>query len=293
MSTLKKSKLLQMIIGVLSAVLLLFAGYILGEKISFPETDFWNKAEPIIFVGYMLIYIASLSLLAIFAKSHDLKFLYYPAFAICLTSTTSALLHWRIEESLWLIVMPLSEYFGLPIRAVTRAIEKLTTYTVYVNDGDYSYDYEETLLWEHDTLNIFVIITFISIIVYQLYTETAEQDITKGRWRIEGPARTAAIATIASYGTFIITTFLCYLVPQNLFTDIIGVVLAHLCIAATFFIAPVTLPVILICYMLMQAFSEARQCSNPRLYFNPLVISAITICILGSVIMVKTMLSCF
>ncbi len=293
MTTLKNSKLLQIIIGVLSAGILLFAGYALGEMVTFPETDFWNKAEPIIFVGYMLIYMASLSVLAIISKSHNLKYMYYPAFAICLTSVVSALVQWRIEDSLWLIAMPLAEYFGLPVRTFTKAMEKLTTYTVYVDDGEYSYDYEETLLRECDALLIFIVITLISVIAYQLYTETAEQDIIKRRWRIEGPARTASIATIASYGTFIFLVFLCYLLPHSLFTDILGVLLAPLCIIATFLTVPVTLPVILISYVLMEAISEGRERSNPRLYFNPLVISAITICILGSVIMVKTMLSCF
>ncbi len=287
MTTLKKNKILQMIIGIFSAVLLLFAGYISGEKISFPETDFGNKAELIILVGYMFIYTATLSLLAIFSKSRNLKYTFYPAFAICLTSVVSALIHWRIEESLWLIVMPLSEYFGMPIRAFTKAMENATT---YINT---TYEYEETFLYEQYTLAILLLLSFISVAIYQLYTETAEQDAIKRRWHLEGPARTASIAIIVSYGIFIFLDFLCYLLPQSLFTGILGILLGSFCIIATWLTVPVTLPAVLIGYVLKEVISEARFHSNPRLYFNPLVISAITICIIGSVIMVKTMLSCF
>jgi hypothetical protein len=74
MTTLKRNKPLQILLGVLFASLLLFAGYLLGETITFPETDFWNIAEPIILVAYLLVYMAFLSLIAIFSKSYDMAF---------------------------------------------------------------------------------------------------------------------------------------------------------------------------------------------------------------------------
>ena len=93
MNALKKHGFLQMLIGFSSAILLLMGFYILGEKVTFPETAFWNVAEPVILVAFMLSYMAFLSLLAIFSKAYNLKFLYYPVFGTCLTSVISAIIY--------------------------------------------------------------------------------------------------------------------------------------------------------------------------------------------------------
>lgn len=294
MKTLKNNKLLQIFIGVFSGVVLLLGCYFLGEKITFPETAFWNIAEPVILVGYMLIYMAALSILAIFAKSHNLKYMYYPAFATCLTSVLSAFLHWHIEDSLWLLVMPLTMLFGTPIRAMAKAIEKATTYYVTIEEYGYgSYEIEETYIWEYPALIIFLAITLVSVIAYQLYTENSEQDIKKARWRLTGTARTASIAIIISYSIFITLVLSAYYLPYCLFTDILSVLLAHFCIIASWLTVPITLPLVLIGYMLKEVVTEARLHSNHRLYFNPLVILAVILSLLGSNAMLYTMRSCF
>ena len=158
MTTLKNNKKLQLFISLASGGLLLFAGYLLGETITFPETDFWNIAEPIILVSYMLVYMAFLSLIAIFSKSNDLKLIYYPAFAVCTTSVISAFIYWCIEESFLLFLFPLTLPFSVPVRAFSQALEKATTYTVTVDDGQFgSYTYDETVLYEHRVIIILFI----------------------------------------------------------------------------------------------------------------------------------------
>lgn len=294
MKTLKNNKLLQIFIGIFSGFLLLLGCYFLGEKITFPETEFWTTAEPIILVLYMITYMASLSLLAIFSKSHNLKYLYYPAFATCTTSVLSAFLHWHIEDSLWLLVMPLTKIFGAPIRAVAKAIEKATTHLVTIEEYGYgSYEIEETYIWEYTAIFIFFILTLVSVIVYQLYTENAEQDIKKARWHLTGPARTASIAIIISYSIFIALMLSAYYLPYCLFTDVLGILLEQFCIIASWLTVPITLPLVLIGYVLKEVITEARLHSNPRLYFNPLVILALILSLLGSNAMLYTMRSCF
>ena len=293
MTTLKSNKLLQIFIGVFSGVVLLLGCYFLGEKITFPETAFWNIAEPVILVGYMLIYMAALSILAIFAKSHNLKYMYYPAFATCLTSVLSAFLHWHIEDSLWLLVMPLTMLFGTPIRAMAKAIEKATTYYVTIEEYGYgSYEIEETYIWEYPALIIFLAITLVSVIVYQLYTETAEQDIKKARWKLTGTARTASIAMICVYGTYILLVLIPTLFENSIF-GYIYYFLAVLSILCTVSMLTFVMPVLLIPHLIIIASRQAIKSRNPRQIFNPLVFLAIFLTVVGTWAIYNTTMQCF
>ncbi len=294
MKTLKNNKLFQIFIGVFSGVVLLLGCYFLGEKITFPETVFWNIAEPVILVGYMLIYMAALSILAIFAKAHNLKYMYYPAFATCLTSVLSAILHWHIEDSLWLLVMPLTMLFGTPVRAMAKAIEKATTYYVTIEEYGYgSYEIEETYIWEYPALCVFLILTLISVIVYQLYTETAEQDIKKARWKLRGPARTASIAVICIYGIYCLLILVPNLLENSIILGYIYYILAMLSIICTMTMTTFILPVILIPYLLVTASKQAVQSRNPRQIFNPLVFLSIFLTVVGTWAIYTTTMQCF
>lgn len=294
MTTLKNNKLLQIFIGISSSVLLLIGCYLLGEKITFPETDFWNIAEPIILVVYMLVYMAFLSLLAIFSKSHDLKYMYYPAFATCLTSVISAILHWHIEDSLWLLVMPLSNQFGSPIRAMAKAIEKATTYYVTIEEYGYgSYEIEETYIWEYPALIIFLAITLVSVVTYQLYTENAEQDLRKARWRLTGTARTASIAIISVYGIYSLLVLIPNFFENSIVFGYIYYFLALLSILCTISMLTFALPIVLIPYLLITASKQAVQSRNPRQIFNPLVLLAIFLTVVGTWAIYNTTMQCF
>ena len=294
MTTLKNSKILQFLIGISSGVLLLKGCSLLGEKITFPETAFWNIAEPVILVGYMLIYMAALSILAIFAKSHNLKYMYYPAFATCLTSVLSAFLHWHIEDSLWLLVMPLTMLFGTPVRAVAKAIEKATTYLVTIEEYGYgSYEIEETYIWEYPALIIFLAITLVSVIAYQLYTENSEQDIKKARWRLTGTARTASIAMISVYGTYILLVLIPTLFENFIVFEYSYYFLAMLSVLCTMSMLTFALPVVLIPYLLITASKQAIQSRNPRQFFNPLILISIILTVAGTWAIYNTTMQCF
>lgn len=294
MTTLKNNKMLQVFIGLASGGLLLFAGYLLDETITFPETDFWNIAEPIILVAYMIIYMAFLALIAIFSKSNDLKLIYYPAFAVCTTSIISAFIYWNIEESFLLFLFPLTLPFSVPIRAFSQALEKATTYTVTVDGGQFgSYTYDETVLYEHRVIIILFILSLISVAVYQLYTETEEHITKKSRWHIEGPARKASLAMIFSYGGYIIFSFICSILPGGDLSDALWGIQAITSILASWLLLPLILPFVLNVYLISETIKEAKTRSNPRLYFNPLVILAIILSIIGSITTFQTMLACF
>ena len=294
MTVLKRNKPLQIFLGVLFASLLLFAGYIIGEKTTFPETDFWNIAEPIILVAYMLIYMAFLSIVAIFSKSYDMGFLYYPAFAVCLTSVLSAFLDRNIEDSIWRYFMPLTRLLGAPLRAVAKAIEKRSlTYSVTVKEYGYeAYDYERALLGETDVIVIFLILTFISLIAYQLYTETQEHRTKKALWRLEGTARTVAIVTIIASSVFWLIMGLVYILPYC-YSDILGMVIGYFFLLSTMFALPVIVPIVVNGYVFKEAISQARFHSNPRLYVNPLAVSALILSVSVSVTVIYTVLTGF
>ena len=294
MTTLKNNKKLQLFISLASGGLLLFAGYLLGETITFPKTDFWNIAEPIILVAYLLVYMAFLSLIAIFSKSNDLKLIYYPAFAVCATSVISAFIYWCVEESFLLFLFPLTLPFSVPVRAFSQALEKATTYTVTVDDGEFgSYTYDETVLYEHRVIIILFVLSVISLAVYQLYTETEEHITQKSKWHIAGPARKISLGMIFSYGGYIAFSLICSILPGGDISDTLWVIQAIISITASWLLLPLILPFALNIYLFSELQKEVKECSNKRLYFNPLVILAIILSVIGSITTLQTMLACF
>ena len=286
MSTLKKSKLLQMIIGVLSAVLLLLAGYILGEKITFPQTAFWNIAELVILIAYILIYTMALLLLARFAKKHNLKALYYPAFVTCLTSVISAIVYWQTETSFRLLTIFISKALGKPILVFSEAVEKATLY-------HNKYDYDEFFLFQYDIVGILLIITIASLTAYQLYTKTEDHSIKLARWHLEGSARTAALAMIISYGSYSLLIFILNISHNFIVPEILYTALAILSMLLTITMCTFVLSIILIPYLIIIASKQAIETRNPRKLFNPLVLLAIFLTIAGTWVIYTTTMHCF
>lgn len=287
MNALKKHGFLQMLIGFSSAILLLMGFYILGEKVTFPETAFWNVAEPVILVAFMLSYMAFLSLLAIFSKAYDLKFLYYPVFGTCLTSVISAIIYFETETYLRFIITNIfSKALGSPIFTFARTLDEATT---YYND----YNYEESLLWQYDVIGILLVITVISLAVYQLYCKTEEHSTKLSRWRLQGSARTIALAISCAYGIYTLLVFILCLSHNFIVSEIIYTVIAMLSMFCTITMVTFALPVILIPLLLINASKQAIQSKNPRHLFNPLVFLAIFLTIAGTWAIYTTTSHCF
>lgn len=286
MKALKKHGFLQIIIGFASAILLLVGFYILGEKVTFPETAFWNIAEPVILVAFMLSYTAFLTLLAIFSKAYDLKFLYYPVFGSCLTSVISAIIYWQTETSFRLLTIFISKALGSPVLAFSQALEEAT---VYYN----KYNYEETILWQYDTVGILLVITIISLAIYQLYTKTDEHAIKLSRWRMQGTTRNIALTISFSYGIYTLLIFVLNLSDNFIVSEFIYTIVAMLSMLCTITMVTFILPVILIPLILINATKQAIQSKNPRQLFNPLVFLAIFLTIAGTWAIYTTTMHCF
>lgn len=286
MKALKKHGFLQIIIGFALAILLLVGFYILGEKVTFPETAFWNVAEPVILVAFMLSYTAFLTLLSIFSKAYDLKFLYYPVFGTCLTSVISAIIYWQTETSFRLLTIFISKALGSPVLAFSQALEEAT---VYYN----KYNYEETILWQYDTVGILLVITIISLVIYQRYTKTEEHAIILSRWRLQGTTRNIALTISFSYGIYTLLIFVLNLSDNFIVSEFIYTIVAMLSMLCTITMVTFILPVILIPLLLINATKQAIQSKNPRQLFNPLVFLAIFLTIAGTWAIYTTTMHCF
>lgn len=287
MKALKKHGFLQIIIGFALAILLLVGFYILGEKVTFPETAFWNVAEPVILVAFMLSYTAFLTLLAIFSKAYDLKFLYYPVFGTCLTSVISAIIYFKTEIYLRFIITKIfSKALGNPILTFARTLDEATT---YYND----YNYEETILWQYNVIGILLVITIISLAIYQLYTKTEEHAIKLSRWRLQGTTRSIALTISFAYGIYTLLIFVLNLSDNFIVSEFIYTIVAMLSMLCTITMVTFILPVILIPLLLINATKQAIQSKNPRQLFNPLVFLAIFLTIAGTWAIYTTTSHCF
>lgn len=191
--SLKQNKLLQIIAGVVSIALVLAAGVLLTNTITYPDTQTGSFIEKAIAVVYPLLYLSFMVLAAFFAKSNNLKYFFFPLFAIALLSTASACFHYYLFEDtlyIWLII-PLA-FFGYPlwnpVRMIATGIENATAYEgpYYNASEDYHYYYGSgNYLYEYEILLILVVFTIFSAVVYQLHTETDEQQIKKECWKLK------------------------------------------------------------------------------------------------------------
>lgn len=295
MKTLKKHKFLQLLLGFAFAFILLFGFYALSEMITFPENGFWNIAQPVILVFYMLVFMASLTLLGILSRHLNFPVLYHSSFGVCFTSVLCAIVSRCFEDSFYLLVLPLTTIFGTPVRLFTQAIEQATTYTEHYTEYGYDevYSYEQTILYEDYVLIILFVLTLVSVVVYQLYTTTDEQIIKKSRWHLEPPARTAALVIAGTCGSYIILCSICYLLYDFIVFEILWGIMSIISVALFFTGAVAYVPICSIIYMLGSAIKQAHKTKNPRQVFNPLIILAIILSVIGYVVVYNMVLSGF
>lgn len=280
MKTLQKHKSIQLLIGFCSSAFVLFLGIIIADVI--PKTNIIGK---ICVFAYPIIYIVFLSLFAIICKITNLNRMYHSAFAACLVASVSSLIHWYIEESLLLVVMPFTEFFGHPLRAVAQALENLPIY-IFGYDGYESYIYELYIIVG------FFVFTILSSSVHQLYVDTNEHEKKLAQWHLDSPTRNIALGSILGYGIYFALCFICYLGNGTFFetlAEIIGIVV----LALTFTQIALVVPSILIIYLLYSAISQAKAKKDKRQVLNPLVFLAIFFTTAGAISMIEMVLSGF
>lgn len=296
MKTNKRNIFVQLLSGIFSSLVFLHIGYLLSEKLTLPQTNLSKYGEPIIFMAYILIFMVFTSLTAILSKTYNLKHLYYSFFGVFFVSTISALASWYLDDTLFLILFPFVKNLGYPITAIARVMQKITTYTVDWFDGYTTYPVDETILYENDTIVIFLIITLVSIAIHQLHTETYEHETALKRWKLNSPARGLAFSIIFGYGGFISLITVLDHIPYDKFNtaiDIMYHLLSITCITLTLTMITFALPVVLISCLFISSIQNAKQQKNPRQVFNPLVLLAVYLTCYGTYTIYETTMSCF
>ncbi len=295
MKTNKRSIFVQILSGIFSALLFLHIGYLLSEKLTLPNTEFFKYGELIISVAYVLLFMVFVALAAILSKTHNLKYFYYSVFSVFFISISAALTAWYFEDTLWLLLFPFAENFGCPITAVSEVLQGATTYTIDWFDGYETYPLDETILYKIDVITIFLIIILASVAIYQLHTETEEQEMTLNRWRLGFPARGFALGMIFGYGGY--TTLITILnhIPydgDNPVFEIMYYFISVISILLTLRMVTFVLPVVLILCLFISAIKEATQQKNPRQFFNPLVLLAVYLTCYGTYTIYETTMGC-
>lgn len=296
MKTNKRNIFVQLLSGIFSSLVFLHIGYLLSEKLTLPQTSLSKYGEPIIFMAYILIFMVFTSLTAILSKTYNLKHLYYSFFGVFFVSTISALASWYLDDTLFLILFPFVKNLGYPITAIARVMQKITTYTVDWFDGYTTYPVDETILYENDTIVIFLIITLVSIAIHQLHTETDEHETALKRWKLNSPARGLAFSMVFGYGGFISLITVLDHIPYDKFNtaiDIMYHLLSITCITLTLTMITFALPVVLISCLFISSIQNAKQQKNPRQVFNPLVLLAAYLTCYGTYTICETTMSCF
>ena len=278
MKTLQKHKSIQLLIGFCSSVFVLFLGIIIADVI--PKTNIIGK---ICVFAYPIIYIVFLSLFAIICKITNLNWMYHSAFATCLVASVSSLIHWYIEESLSLLIMPFTQFFGHPIRAIAQAIENILYNTPY-DFGYYAYEYY--------IIMGFIVFTVLSTTVHQLYVDREEHAKKLEEWRLCNPARTIALGSIIGYSIYFVICLICYL-GGNVIPDIFHRIIGTVMFVSTFTGLSFVIPVVLLSALLYNAISQAKLKNDKRQVLHPLVFLALIFIISGTVSIVQTVLSGF
>ena len=278
MKALQKHKSIQLLIGFCSSVFVLFLGIIIADVI--PKTNIIGK---ICVFAYPIIYIVFLSLFAIICKITNLNRMYHSAFATCLVASVSSLIHWYIEESLLLLIMPFTQIFGHPIRAIAQAIENILYNTPY-DFGYYAYEYY--------IIMGFIVFTILSSAVHQLYVDREEHAKKLEEWRLCNPARAFALGSIIGYGIYF-AIFLVFYLGGNVIPDIFHRIIGTVMVVSTFTGLSFVIPVVLLSALLYNAISQAKLKNDKRQVLHPLVFLALIFIISGTVSIVQTVLSGF
>lgn len=305
MKTLKKYKILQILIGVLAGFFVLAVSLLVTGLATWDKLPFDNLLSKIVLTIFPVMLTAGLTFLAVASKSNGLKLVYYPAFAINLGSLASAVFYYFIEDSIFRKLFSFAKTLGLPFGGYANAVAEKLTYTVSYDDG-WSDTYG--VFGQFDVLMILLLCLLVSLVAYQLYRDNDEHREKLSRWRLPNPARAIAISVICFYSTYILLVML-----SNILSPIIELVnsvpiiyeavytVFEIVIAMFFSLSYVLflsgmiiiLPLGIIITLSVLCVHKADKTSNLRYVFNPLVISAIILSVLGSYLMYTFVLSGF
>ena len=303
MKTLKKYKILQILIGIFVGFVALAVGLLVTSLATWDKLPFDNLLSKIVLTIFPVMLTAGLTFLAVASKSNGLKLVYYPAFAINLGSLASAIFYYFIEDSIFRKLFSFAKTLGIPFGSYANAVAEKLTYTVSYDGWSDTYG----VFGQFDVLMILLLCLLVSLVAYQLYRDNDEHREKLSRWRLPNPARAIAISSICFYGTYILVVMLPNIVGHILdllisvpMFDVLNeawsyvVVLFFMC-GYAFFLSGMIILLPLSLTITLSAFCvyKADKTSNLRYVFNPLVISAIILSVLGSYLMYTFVLSGF
>lgn len=305
MKTLKKYKILQILIGVLAGFLVLAVSLLVTGIATWDKLPFDNLLSKIVLTIFPVMLTAGLTFLAVASKSNGLKLVYYPAFAINLGSLASAVFYYFIEDSIFRKLFSFAKTLGIPFGSYANAVAEKLTYTVSYDDG-WSDTY--SVFGQFDVLMILLLCLLVSLVAYQLYRDNDEHREKLSRWRLPNPARAIAISAICFYGTYILLVMLSYILsPIIELLNSVPIIYEAVCtvfdiVIMLFFWSGyvlvlfgmiIILPLGITIALSVLCVYKAYKTSNLRYVFNPLVISAIILSVFGSYLMYTFVLSGF
>ena len=297
MKTLKKYKILQILIGVFAGFLVLAVSLLVTGIATWDKLPFDNLLSKIVLTIFPVMLTAGLTFLAVASKSNGLKLVYYPAFAINLGSLASAVFYYFIEDSIFRKLFSFAKTLGIPFGSYANAVAEKLTYTVSYDDG-WSDTY--SVFGQFDVLMILLLCLLVSLVAYQLYRDNDEHREKLSRWRLPNPARAIAISAICFYGTYILLVMLSYILsPIIELLNSVPIIYEAVCtvfdiVIMLFFWCGyvmllsgmiIILPIVITLALIIICTIKAFKTSNPRQLFNPLVLLAIFLSISGSILM--------
>ena len=100
MKTLKKYKILQMLMGIFLGCLVLSVGLLMTSIATWEQLPAGNLLSKIILTIFPIMFMAGMTFIALVSKSNDLKCVYYPAFIVNITSLVSAIFYYWVDGSM-------------------------------------------------------------------------------------------------------------------------------------------------------------------------------------------------
>ena len=299
MKTLKKYKILQILIGVFAGFLVLAVGLLMTSIATWEQLPVGNLLSKIILTIFPIMFTAGMTFIAVASKSNGLKFVYYPAFIINVISLVSAIFYYWVDGTMGTTLRRLFSFaksLGIPFGSYANAVNEKLTYTINYDGWSDKY----SIIPEFDVLMILLLCLLVSVVAHQLYRDNDKHYEKLSRWRLENPAKSIAISVICFYGTYILFVMLTNLI--SVVTDLmlsvpvlcdavyniwsIILMLFFWCgyvmlLSGMIIILPIVITLALIIICTIKAFKT----SNPRQLFNPLVLLAIFLSISGSILM--------
>ncbi len=299
MKTLKKYKFLQVLTGIFAGCLVLSAELLLTSIATWAQLPLDNLLSKIILTVFPVMFTAGMTAIAVISKSNDLKFIYYPAFAVTSGSLVSAIFYYWVDATMGTALrsfFSFAKIIGLPFYNYATAVTEKLTYTVNY-DG---WTDEYSIMPEIDVLMILLLCLLASVVAYQLYRDNDKHREKLSSWRLENPAKSIAISVICFYGTYILIIMLPNLIGvildltvsvpvlYGVFENVWSFVLMFffwggyvMLLSGMIIILPIAIMFALIIICVIKAFKT----KNPRQIFNPLVLLAIILSISGSILM--------